>query len=450
MKRTEDVGARRRFGMEGKAFDVGRKKRFNMGWKRHLDASPLGRARVRYMLVLLVVSFGMFLRFYDEKVNPCNSTALAFSYKYGFLPQGLVGTLYQLLNQIMPFHMMKYEAVMNFSLIATILFHLVLFYFFWLCLKRCQERHLQDLEYVILFCALLTISMFFSKRQFGRLDMYMLAFSLICAVAFVKGKGRWLAVPLSVLGMLVHQDYMFLYMNLVLVLLAYQALSVEGRARRTYWILAGVSLVAAVLLFFWFSWLFQRGLALRGDADSLCEAVAAMAKKLSYKGKYDETLIARELLGTDFSAQEWPLHVQNWIETPVFLLLVSPYIVLGVKLMRGILSQAKDKAAKWKYRIVAWGAFTILPLFVCKVDYGRWFFAVIIYYVIIVLTLVAMGDKVVEAQLFGLMARVRETYSWSMLLLLYAVLFMPFWDVHICGFLKNISNPIHEAFLHLW
>ena len=136
---------------------------------------------------------------------------------------------------------------MNFSLIATILFHLVLFYFFWLCLKRCQERHLQDLEYVILFCALLTISMFFSKRQFGRLDMYMLAFSLICAVAFVKGKGRWLAVPLSVLGMLVHQDYMFLYMNLVLVLLAYQALSVEGRARRTYWILAGVSLVAAVL-----------------------------------------------------------------------------------------------------------------------------------------------------------------------------------------------------------
>ena len=121
MKRTEDVGARRRFGMEGKAFDVGRKKRFNMGWKRHLDASPLGRARVRYMLVLLVVSFGMFLRFYDEKVNPCNSTALAFSYKYGFLPQGLVGTLYQLLNQIMPFHMMKYEAVMNFSLIATIL-----------------------------------------------------------------------------------------------------------------------------------------------------------------------------------------------------------------------------------------------------------------------------------------------------------------------------------------
>ena len=142
--------------------------------------------------------------------------------------------------------------------------------------------------------------------------------------------------------------------------------------------------------------------------------------------------------------------MQNWIETPVFLLLVSPYIVLGVKLMRGILSQAKDKAAKWKYRIVAWGAFTILPLFVCKVDYGRWFFAVIIYYVIIVLTLVAMGDKVVEAQLFGLMARVRETYSWSMLLLLYAVLFMPFWDVHICGFLKNISNPINEAFLHLW
>ena len=86
-------------------------------------------------------------------------------------------------------------------------------------------------------------------------------------------------MPLSMLGMLVHQDYMFLYMNLVLVLLAYQALSVEGRARRTYWILAGVSLVVAVLLFFWFSWLFQRGLDLRGDAgDGLLGAGVAAAR----------------------------------------------------------------------------------------------------------------------------------------------------------------------------
>ncbi len=426
------------------------KKSENARWKERSKESASGRSIRRYMLALAVVSFGMFLRFYDEKVNPCNSTVLAFSYKYGFIPQGLVGTLYQFMNRIVPFDMMKYEMVMNFTLVATFLFHLLLFYFFWLCLKRCKERHLQDLEYVILFCALLTISMFFSKRQFGRLDMYMLALSLACAVAFIKGKARWLAVPLSVLGMLVHQDYVFLYLNLVLVLLVYQALSVEGKARRTYLVLAGTSVVAAVLLFFWFSWLFQGGLTMRGDGTFICEAIAATAEKLSYKGKYDETLILRELSGTDFSAREWPLHVQNWIETPVFLLLISPYIVLGASLMRGIHAQAKDRAAKWKYRAVAWGPITTLPLFLCKVDYGRWFFAIIIYYVLIVLVLVAMGDEIIEEQLFGLMARVREKYSWSMVLLMYAVLFMPFWDVHICGFLKNISNPINEAFLHLW
>jgi hypothetical protein len=30
------------------------------------------------------------------------------------------------------------------------------------------------------------------------------------------------------------------------------------------------------------------------------------------------------------------------------------------------------------------------------------------------------------------------------------VLFLPFWDVHICELLKNISNPINEMFLHIW
>lgn len=421
------------------------KDRFHIG--RRGSTAKTGQPLRRYMLVLSVVSFAMFLRFYDQRVDPYNSTILAFSYQYGFVSRGLVGTVYQFVNKITPFNMISYQMVMRFTLVITLLFHLLLFYFFWVCLRRCKEQYLQNLEYVILFCALLTVSMFFSRRNFGRLDIYMLALSLVAALILMKERPGWIAwlvVPISALGVMVHQGYVFMYLNVILVLLIYKALSAEGKRKRYYLLLAGASFVVASALFLWFE-LFSHG-----NGAVIYDEIVTMAGKLSYKGQYHDTLIAHEILGEDLTVQEWPMHLENFIETPIFLFLISPYIVLGVKLMRGIIAQAGTRVEKWKYRIVALGAVTMLPMFVLKVDYGRWFFAVIMYYAVILLVLTAMGDKIVETQLFGLMVRVKEKYSWSMLLLFYPVYFMPFWDVHICVLLKNISNPLNEAYFHIW
>ena len=57
------------------------KDRFHIG--RRGNTAKTGQPLRRYMLVLSVVSFAMFLRFYDQRVDPYNSTILAFSYQYG-------------------------------------------------------------------------------------------------------------------------------------------------------------------------------------------------------------------------------------------------------------------------------------------------------------------------------------------------------------------------------
>ena len=91
-----------------------------------------------------------------------------------------------------------------------------------------------------------------------------------------------------------------------------------------------------------------------------------------------------------------------------------------------------------------------MPLFLMKCDYARWVFALIAYYCMIFLALVAMGDRIVAEELTGIFTEIKEKYPFAILLLLLPALLTPFWDVHINGLLRGISNPINETFLNLW
>ena len=53
-------------------------------------------------------------------------------------------------------------------------------------------------------------------------------------------------------------------------------------------------------------------------------------------------------------------------------------------------------------------------------------------------------------ELTGIFTEIKEKYPFAILLLLLLALLTPFWDVHINGLLRGISNPINETFLNLW
>ena len=102
-----------------------------------MDERRLSVKEIReFMAAELFFGLLLFLRYYEAWVNLMNGTVLAFSYKYGFISRGLVGTFYQWLDRVLPFDMMRYQAVVNYTLIVTMIFYGVMAGFFVLCLRR--------------------------------------------------------------------------------------------------------------------------------------------------------------------------------------------------------------------------------------------------------------------------------------------------------------------------
>lgn len=402
----------------------------------------------RFMWLLILLSCAIFFLDYDERVLPYNSTILAFSYKYGFISRGLAGTIYQWIDSILPVNMIDYAMVLRFTLIVTLAFYVLFFAFCYQCMKRCQEEYLGRFLYLILFYAVFVVSMFAYKRNFGRLDLYLMALTVIGTMCLIAKKAEWLIVPLSMISVMYHQGYVFMFYNILLALLVYRLLSEkEKKARIYYGIILLVSLIGCSALFLWFEFFSHT------DGVRYVDEIIANAKAMTkpFNGMtYHDTLIDHEILGIDLSDVEYPYRVMNWIEIPFFIAIISPYIVLAVKLFRRILARAQGKTERLKYGFLAIAAGTLLPLFLMKCDYARWVFALISYYCMIFLALVAMGDQIVAEELTGIFTEIKEKYPFAILLLLLPALLTPFWDVHINGLLRGISNPINETFLNLW
>lgn len=402
----------------------------------------------RFMWLLILLSCAIFFLDYDERVLPYNSTILAFSYKYGFISRGLAGTIYQWIDHILPVNMIDYAMVLRFTLIVTLAFYVLFFAFCYQCMKRCQEEYLGRFLYLILFYAVFVVSMFAYKRNFGRLDLYLMALTVIGTMCLIAKKAEWLIVPLSMISVMYHQGYVFMFYNILLALLVYRLLSEkEKKARIYYGVILLVSLFGCSALFLWFEFFSHT------DGVRYVDEIIANAKAMTkpFNGMtYHDTLIDHEILGIDLSDVEYPYRVMNWIEIPFFIAIISPYIVLAVKLFRRILTRAQGKTERLKYGFLAIAAGTLLPLFLMKCDYARWVFALISYYCMIFLALVAMGDQIVAEELTGIFTEIKEKYPFAILLLLLPALLTPFWDVHINGLLRGISNPINETFLNLW
>lgn len=113
------------------------------------------------MVMLSVVNLAMFAATYRGIVRSYNTTMLALSYEYGFTSRSLLGTIYHFLDDLLPWNLMDYQAVLVFALIITILFFGFLEYFFWRCLKLCGEVWQKDMhQYLVLILSLCLVSTF--------------------------------------------------------------------------------------------------------------------------------------------------------------------------------------------------------------------------------------------------------------------------------------------------
>lgn len=402
----------------------------------------------QFFLFLILSTVILFVYHLASRVNSYNATMLAFSYKYGFISRGLIGTIYQGIDRILPIDMMRYEVVNGFVLIVTILYCISVLAFLHFILKSIysytsgKEQTWNPAWGLVIFFLIFAIPTFAGYYNFGRLDLYLMMISMIALVLLIKDKALWMLIPLAGMGMMIHEGYVFMYVNIILVLLLYKGCHAKENERceagvsartgssynRYLWIFLAVFFVVSCL-FVYFHFFSHFG------GKEVYDEIVEVANGMSYKNKCHKDVVRAEILGVDLTAEEWEYHLQNFIELPIFCLLMLPFIYILVLFFRNVFAKVRgNKIARLKYGIVMVGALTTLPLFIMKVDYGRWCFAVIMYYCLMMMAMMAMGDEIVWHAWQDALRYIENKWTFARYLLVYAVFLTPLCDLSICKF----------------
>lgn len=396
------------------------------------------RNNKRFAIMWIFLAFGLFITYYDAWCKPYNTTLLTFSYKYGFISRGLLGTIYQWIGQVLHINVFDYAVAMRFMEVVTALFFLLLFVFLMSCLKYSSDKVKRQMMFLIALYTIFTIPTFSCNFNFGRIDLFMLSMTLIAVTLIVHEKCEWLVIPLTALGIMFHQGYAFMFYNAVLVLLFYKILSVKDAKRKKHYItIMVVSLVICIGLFFWFQ-LFSHG-----NAKEYVQEIVSNAKAIALDGDYHKGLIRAEILGVDLTAEERKYRSCNIEEIIAFSILFMPYIVVLIQFLRGLVKHAVDRREKLKYWAVSIGALTMLPDFLLKVDFGRWVYAVINYYMITIICLLTVHDENVENQIQKVAEKIHKK-PWGIFFLVYPILFVPFNDIVIAETVDRVCILLRQ------
>lgn len=404
----------------------------------------------KFILVILGFIFLLGFLFYDEKVNEMNTTMLAFSYEHGFISRGFVGTIFQFLVNVLPWMELNYSAVMNFTICVTTIFFVGILWYFSFCLlrintqKNTTQSSLHYAQYIMILYIIFAVPFSVTNYNFGRTDIWLAFISILCAMCIIKEKHVWLTIPLCAIAIMIHQGFAFMYMNTIMVLLFYKICTTADKHRRKLILILTICILLSAALFFWFE-LFSHT-----NGENAYEKIVYIATEISAKGKIHNDVIDKEILGIDLTDREIELHLQNLVQFPIFIALMSPYIIYSYRFFMGIIKDSTKMVEKIKYILIISGSLTILPLLILKVDFGRWMFAVIHYYLIILLALITMDDKLTIKHLHITIEKIKSNKGFMLLLLMYPIILQPLRDVSICKLTAKIGGVINELWLHWW
>ena len=397
-----------------------------------------------YILLMAVFAVVMIVRNWGHGINSMNATMFAFSYKYGFVSRGLAGSVYALLCKVLPFDIMNYSSLVRICFVLTICFYVFIFCFAVFCFKRINssmDSHMMKIVFVLL-C--FTVPMFVGEYNFGRTDMYMAFLSMASLMLIIYGRAEWLVIIFSALGVMVHQGYVFMFVNVVLVALLYRIISTNDKERTKYIVIFALTFIVVSVLFLYFE-LFSHI-----DGESAYESIVGNAKLLSSNGEYHADVIDKEILGIDLSSRETVWKKINILQVPLYTILMIPYLIILFRVFRGLFKRSITKADKWKYVICLIGIGTMLPDLLLKVDYGRWIYTIVFYYSMIFMFLLTQKDKAMEESLECELRYMNRIGIVSVFVLSYPILLQPLGDVYICYVTESIVNIINNYLLHWW
>lgn len=397
------------------------------------------------MGILIVITIVCFIGNYHGDIDNYNTTLLALNYKYGFVSRGFLGTVFWGLDSILPFSIMNARGASLFLHGCTFVFFIIMLFFASFILKRTKEESLKNVSCILIILFICIVTTFAHDANLGRIDLFMIAISIVGVILILTEKCEWLIPILTAVAVMMHQGYVLMYFNIVLVFLWYKIFTKEEKsAKIKYLVIFVLSLIVASVLF-----LYLEVFSHASKGIDVYESVSAIAANLSFDGTFHETLLAHEILGVDLSEIEHGYHMKNLAEIILYVIITLPYIIILVRFFVRLFKKSKGFSEIIKYLAFLLGPLTMAPDFLIKVDYGRWVLSVTVYYIVMLLVLTTVDSKVSDCLMEELNI-VREKGIWGLILFIYPAILLPFYDVNINQITAMIGHVANRELLHWW
>ena len=361
------------------------------------------KKKILIILLSLVVVFSLiYLRFASYKISEDCIRTIELSYKNGFISAGLIGTIYRVINMVVPVDMFDYEMVYFAAKCMLVLYYVLAGLFVMVLFVKKKSLFEKNKALVVLFIVYVA-GMFGVGDTLGSYDMYEMIVLLFITIILTAQKAEWLIIPSAIIGVLIHPSFLFKCMGIVVAIMIYRW---KVKKDNKYKALLIVSVVAVLI------------------------AYAASEISLAINIFEDRQLLANKAIVCASSLiPEWNYRGRNYINLIIFLLAYSPYLLIGRDFFKRM--YAKEIESKKVYRIMQLGALIILPEFVFKVQYGFLIYFVIMYYVLLLLMLNVEEDKYVISTAEEEKELLKDKIFLPEVLVLYPLLLMPFMSVSI-------------------
>lgn len=303
--------------------------------------------------------------------------------------------------------------IFMFCFVAGLLLILITSILLNIAVKKADEN-IKPAVFFIAACFIaspINIISLFTEMNFGKLETYGLILSLLAVYLFNKIKNVPLkyaiVTALSVISIMFYQGYVFLYYNLILVIMIYDIFE-ETKINKNKAVCGILSVIVSFITFVKLQ-LFNK--IIFSSADEMLKALSkrtdAEICKSPIELEYFSDLKSSYKLVTDY------LEVFSREKFFLQLVLLAPviYILLFIIFQCFHTSRSIEhtsKVLRTRNTLSFLTVSLVLPQFILNIDWGRWIIALCVFVFFFILYYAYMGDSSMKLVLVNLSNTIKE------------------------------------------
>lgn len=343
-----------------------------------------------YTLVLTLYGF----IYIPEKqdINPWISTPYLLSYEFGFISRGFIGTIFKLLYP----NLNIYTLYIIFILIIVTLGMMTIL----ILQKVYRHDGSNSIFLVFVYCLLFltnpgSIAYLFNQKNFVRFDAFLIIITYISLLITISNKRGYLVAILSIIGIMIHQSFLFLYFPFIILIFTHHTLVNSAKKREFIWI--GLLIITVAIITYYLQFYGKiRGIELSDLVHLLQNQYQDIPiSKLMIRREYFSSI--REI----FEVVS-PKLVKLFFYLIIQVILLFPLIIIFCQIWKRIIINTSSNINKTIFRIMSLSFITMLPLFITTIDWGRWISSIIITQFLFIFYLILIREEAVLKTITGL------------------------------------------------